>query len=49
MTPERALGESKFFKDVEPHQFSVDGATYEWTNGIYYKKVNEKRAEDSFG
>ena len=40
---------SKFFKEVAPHQFTVDGATYEWINGVYYKKVNEKYEEDSFG
>ena len=54
LTPDRAtmlVGESgtKFYKDVEPHQFTVDGATYEWMNGFYYKKVNEKYEEDSFG
>ena len=40
---------SKFFKEVAPHQFTVDGATYEWINGVYYKKINEKYEEDSFG
>ena len=51
-TPDRAVvGESstKFYKDVEPHQFTIDGATYEWVNGVYYKKINEKYEEDSFG
>ena len=31
------------------HQFSVDGATYEWMDGMYYKKVNEIKEEGSFG
>ena len=51
-TPDRAVvGESstKFYKDVEAHQFTIDGATYEWINGVYYKKINEKYEEDSFG
>lgn len=48
-TPDRNATGSKFFKDVEPHQFTVDGSTYEWTNGVYYRKVNEKYDGDSFG
>ena len=40
---------SKFFKDIETHQFTIDGVTYEWINGSYFRKVNEKYEEDSFG
>ena len=39
----------KIFKDVVPHSFTVDGVTFEWMNNMYFKKVNEKNQEDSFG
>ena len=39
----------QYFKEVAPHQFTVDGATYEWMDSQYYKKVNEIRDEGSFG
>ena len=31
------------------HQFTVDGTTYEWMDSMYFKKVNEKYQDDSFG
>ena len=39
----------QYFKEVPLHQFTVDGFTYEWMDGQYYKKVNEIKEEGSFG
>ena len=32
-----------------PHQFMIDGDIYEWMGELYFKKINEKHKEDSFG
>ena len=40
---------TKFYKQIPAHQFSVDGATYEWMDGVYFKQVNTIDQEGSFG
>ena len=40
---------SNFFRKILPHQFSIDGSTYEWMDTMYFKKVNEIMQEGSFG
>ena len=34
---------------IPPHQFTVDGVTYEWLEGAYYKHVSDIKAGKSFG
>ena len=37
----RANEEMRAHMMPQPHQFSVDGMTYEWMDGKYFKKINE--------
>ena len=35
--------------NIAPHQFTVDGKTYEWMGTRYFLKINELSAGQSFG
>lgn len=41
--------QSIIYKEIVPHQFMVDGATFEWMDGRYFKKVSVKEAGEGFG
>ena len=36
-------------EDVPVHQFSVNGSTFEWIDGQYFKKINEIKDGGCFG
>ena len=39
----------QFAASIPPHQFNVDGVTYEWMDGAYYKHVSDINQGKSFG
>jgi len=43
------MKENLVFGVVPQHRFTVEGVTFEWVSGMYFKKINEIEEEGSFG
>lgn len=39
----------QFYEEIPPHQFTVDGVTYEWMGETYSQRVNTLYEGASFG